>query len=334
MKDPHGKPGIAVLAGGTSTEREVSLSSGKAIADALSKMGYPVQFVDVTSQDIPELSQPFDVFFIALHGGFGEDGTLQKIMEERGLVYTGCGAEASRICIDKVAAKQAFIDAHVQTPPYVLVGKELADEELRLAAGVLGMPLVVKPCREGSSVGVSIARDEASFCEGVRKAGKYSEEVLVEKFIEGKELHVAILGCAALPLIEVRPAREFYDYEAKYLKDSGTQYVSDVDLPPMVYDRVQEAVGCRDFARVDVILPQHGKPYVLEVNTIPGFTEKSLLPMAAAAAGIAFPILCEKIVEYALRRAPAMAGAPSSNGSGAQNGSAQNGAAQNGAAHQ
>ncbi|MFH1549494.1 MAG: D-alanine--D-alanine ligase [Planctomycetota bacterium] len=314
MSVKNGKPGVAVLAGGVSSEREVSLRSGKAVVSALKMMGYPVELVDVTSCDISELDRPFDVFFIALHGGFGEDGSLQKIMEERGLIYTGCDAASSEHCMDKVAAKQAFASVHLNTPPYVLIQGNASNGEIRSAARDISLPAVVKPRSEGSSVGVTIARNAESLRKGIKEAQRYCDTVLVEQYIDGRELHVAVLGCAALPIVEVLPSREFYDYEAKY-GDSGTQYSTSVDLPHMVYDRVQDAglsafkaLGCRDFARVDVMLSKNNRPFVLEVNTIPGFTEKSLLPMAAAAAGIAFPVLCDKIVQYALRRATVASG--------------------------
>lgn len=312
MKEKNGRPSIAVLAGGDSSEREVSLLSGRAISAALSSTGCPVKFVDVVSRDIPELNEPFDVFFIALHGGFGEDGSLQKMMDARGLTYTGCDAESSARCMDKMLTKQFAAAAGVNTPPCVLISKDASPAEIHSAARTLSPHVVVKPPAQGSSLGVSIVKDEEALVDAVAQAGRYGRSVLMEQYIAGRELHVGVLGCEALPIVEVRPEREFYDYEAKY-GDSGTRYVTDVNLPPPVCKKVQDAalavfkaLGCRDFARVDVLLSADNQPCVLEVNTIPGFTEKSLLPMAAAAAGIAFPALCEKIVYRALHRARAV----------------------------
>ncbi len=312
MAEKNAKPTVAVLAGGISSERDVSLRSGRAVAEALAKMSYPVELVDVVSTDIPELDKPFDVFFVALHGGFGEDGALQAMMDDRGLCYTGCGAQSSRTCMDKIAAKQALRSARIATPDFVLVDAAGSDGEILSATEPLGLPVAIKPRAEGSSVGVSIVRDAASIVKGVRETG--DGEALVEEFIDGAELHVGILGEAPLPLIEVRPEREFYDYEAKY-GQSDTRYINDVDLPGDIYDLVQEsglaafrALGCRDFARVDILLAEGRRPVVLEVNTIPGFTERSLLPMAAARAGIAFPLLCEKIIKFALTRRATPAG--------------------------
>ena len=299
---------VAVLAGGDSAEREVSLRSGRAICEALLKMDWRAELVDVTSLDIPQLDDPFDVFFVALHGGFGEDGALQALMEGRNLVFTGCGSCSSRVCMDKAAAKEALSDARIPTAPHVLFRAPLPDKEYLAAVRPLGGRVVVKPVAQGSSVGVSIADDEAAILEGIRRAAEYGD-VLVEKFVAGRELNVGILGAAPLPIVEVCPMREFYDYEAKY-GDSGTQYLTEVGLDDAAYERVQDfglaafrALGCRDFARVDFLLDDKGRPHFIEANTIPGFTERSLLPMAAATAGIAFPVLCDKIARMALARA-------------------------------
>jgi D-alanine-D-alanine ligase len=303
---------IAILAGGFSSEREVSLKSGEAVERGLAKAGYHTTLVDVRGPEIPELALPFDAAFIALHGKFGEDGTLQEMLDAAHLPYTGCGPQASRLAMDKILSKEAFQAHHVSTAPYLVVHKADEPDVVLARATALGWPLVVKPPAEGSSVGVTIARDPAEFAGGVDLVFKNSDVALVEKYIKGRELTVGILGCAALPIVEVVPAREFYDYTAKY-ESNGTQYVTEVDLPSQLKDRAQiaaleafKALGCRDMARVDLILDEKGHVYVLEVNTIPGFTEKSLLPKAAATAGISFEALCDRIIRFALSRASAV----------------------------
>jgi D-alanine-D-alanine ligase len=303
---------IAILAGGFSSEREISLKSGQAIERGLAKAGYRATLVDVTGPEIPELSLPFDAIFIALHGKFGEDGTVQEMLEAAHLPYTGSGPQASRLAMDKLLSKEVFLARHVPTPPYIAAHKSDHPETVTSRADALGWPLVIKPPAEGSSVGITIARDAGEMAAGIDAVFAKSDVALVEKYIKGRELTVGILGCAALPIVEVQPAREFYDYPAKY-ENSGTQYVPNVELPHQLRERVQasaleafKALGCRDVARVDLILDDKGHVYVLEVNTIPGFTEKSLLPKAAASAGISFYALCEQIVKFALARSSAV----------------------------
>lgn len=307
-------PSIAILAGGFSSERDVSLKSGKAVERGLTRAGYRTAFVDVRSPEIPELALPFDAFFIALHGRFGEDGALQQILEDAHLPYPGCGPEASRLAMDKLLSKEAFIRCRVPTAPYKVASKDDDVADVKSSADELGWPVVVKPPAEGSSVGVTVAHDLKQLEDGLRDVFRYSDRALIEKHISGRELNVGVLGCAALPIIEVRPARPFYDYAAKY-QDTGTEYVANPELPEHARDRVQmaglaafKALGCRDFSRVDIMLDEKGHPFVLEVNTIPGFTEKSLLPKAAAAAGISFEALCDRIVRFALERASAVHG--------------------------
>lgn len=307
-------PSIAILAGGFSSEREISLKSGEAIERGLAQAGYRANIIDVRSPEIPELALPFDAFFIALHGRFGEDGTLQQIMEDAHLAYTGCGPEASRLAMDKLLSKEAFIRNRVPTAPFKAASKDDNAADVKSFADELGWPVVVKPQAEGSSVGVAIAHDPGQLDESLKNVFQYSDRALIEKHVKGRELNVGVLGCAALPIIEVRPARPFYDYAAKY-QDTGTEYVANPDLPEYARDRVQmaglaafKALGCRDFSRVDIMLDEKGHAFVLEVNTIPGFTEKSLLPKAAAAAGISFEALCDRIIRFALERASAGAG--------------------------
>ncbi len=289
---------VGVLLGGFSSERDVSLRSGKAVADALTAAGFPTTRIDVTSERLEGLdADAVDVAFLALHGRFGEDGGVQAALEARGLTYTGSGVEASRVAMDKVSSKERFRAAGVPTADWALV----------TYPGHLPMPppVVVKPRAEGSSVGVSIVRAEGEYAAAVAKAVRLGGEALVERFVPGREMTVGILGERRLPVIELRPVREFFDYEAKY-QDARTEYIVDPPLAPKERRAVQEAawaahesLGCRGMSRVDVILGTEG-PVVLEVNTIPGLTERSLLPKSARAAGMEFAALCAEILRLAI----------------------------------
>jgi D-alanine-D-alanine ligase len=295
---------IAVLMGGPSAEREVSLRSGTAVANALTTMGAKVVPMDVHDAGFA-IPADVDVAFLTLHGTFGEDGALQRILEDRGIAYTGSDPEASAIAFDKIAAKQSFLVAGIPTPAYEAfesahaVGRRLAR---------LGFPLVVKPSRQGSSVGISIVQREAELPEACQVAGRYDNRLLAEQFVSGRELTVGILDGRALPVVEIRPKRDFFTYEAKYTKGE-TDYLVPAALDKKIEFqakslalRAHECLGCRDYSRVDLMLSPHGELFVLEVNTIPGFTETSLLPKAARAAGIEFPNLCARLVQLALAR--------------------------------
>lgn len=300
---------VAVLLGGTSSERPVSLRSGGAVASALETLGHEVVRVDVTSESVDALLRPgVEVYFIALHGRFGEDGTLQRLLEERNIRFTGSGSVASATAMDKVSSKEVFLRAGITTPCHVVIatGEDPAavDDKLRS----IGYPLVLKPRAEGSSVGVSIHQNEGTVREGLATALKYGMDILVEQFIAGRELTVSVLEDRPLPIIEMIPRRQFFDYEAKY-EDQETKYIVKPTLTKENEEKVQavalaahKALGCRCFSRVDVMLTARGEAHVLEVNTIPGLTERSLLPKAARAAGIDFPALCMKIVADAMNR--------------------------------
>ncbi|HMP73676.1 MAG TPA: D-alanine--D-alanine ligase [Kiritimatiellia bacterium] len=287
---------VAVLMGGPSEEREVSLASGAAIADALDHAGYQVARIDVTSR---ELVLPSDVeaVFIALHGSYGEDGTVQAILEERGIPFTGSGSMASRIAFDKLASKKRFEEHGLPTPPW---------EELdAMTPRKLPLPVVVKPPRQGSSIGISIARDESAWTAAVADAARYDRTWLVEAFIPGRELTVGIVGDQILPIVEIRAPEGNYSFQAKYTKGM-TEYLAPAPLPEPLAARCQEtalaayrALGARGLGRVDIRLAEDGTPYLLELNSIPGFTPTSLLPKAAAAAGIPFGALCERILNLA-----------------------------------
>ena len=300
---------VTVLLGGPSSEREVSLQSGSAVAAALARRGHRVSRADISPDDLSALERPgIEVVFIALHGSFGEDGRVQQLCEDRGLLYVGCGPRASAVAMDKVAGKQLFRQAHLPTPDWVVIEPALEPARRReLAAGV-GLPCVVKPIDAGSSVGVSIARDASDRDAAVERLLASHGRAMVEAFVAGREMTVGVLDGRPLPVIEIRPARAFYDYFAKY-QDDATQYIVNPEMSPEARRLLAEsalaawrALGCRDMSRVDFILDGEGRAHVLEVNTIPGFTSHSLLPKAAAAVGIGFDQLCDALVRMAWRR--------------------------------
>jgi D-alanine-D-alanine ligase len=248
---------------------------------------------------------------VALHGTFGEDGTIQRMLEDGGVAYTGSGPEASACAFDKIAAKIEFQAAGIPTPKYEVFDRAHTDLS-RLA--ILGFPLVVKPSRQGSSVGISIVQHETHLKEACQIAWHYDNRLLVEQFVAGRELTVGIVDGHALPVIEIQPKHDFFTYEAKYTKGQ-TEYLVPAPLDKnieaevkMLALRANDCLGCRDLARVDLILAESGELFVLEVNTIPGFTETSLVPQAARAAGIEFPDLCARLVQMALARRKSGAG--------------------------
>lgn len=296
---------VGILAGGPSNEREISLRSGNAVYKALVGRGCDAILLDVKN-DIRDIigRKAIDIVFIALHGKFGEDGTVQSILEDMGLPYTGSGVEASRLALDKIAAKDVFKNSGILTPAYDI----FKNGDLRAKPSFFNeWPVVIKPQFEGSSIGLSIADDESSFIAAVNKALEYGDKVLIEEYIDGRELTVGILDGKALPVIEIVTGQGVYDYEAKY-KDPATRYLvpAPIDeglarLAGIMGEKSHRALGCRSFSRVDMMLDKKGKIFVLEVNTIPGMTERSLLPKAAAAAGIDFGALCIKLLEDAAK---------------------------------
>jgi D-alanine-D-alanine ligase len=295
---------IGVLAGGPSSEREISLKSGTAVFRALVDEGFNSIFLDA-NDDICDIikKNKIDVAFIALHGRFGEDGTVQKMLEDLGLPYTGSGVEASRAALDKIASKEIFVRNNIPVPRFAVARN---GEAFPADAEALGWPLVVKPQFEGSSIGLSIVKDSLSLDEALRKAFKYGSSVLLEEYINGRELTVGILDDKPLPVIEIVPKNKVYDYEAKY-ESPDTGYLVPAPIEREVFERAQalgieahKALGCRSMSRVDMIADKAGNLFVLEVNTIPGMTERSLLPKAAAAQGLSFGKLCVKLVENAL----------------------------------
>lgn len=295
---------IGILAGGPSNEREISLKSGRAVHDALTEKGFDAILLDVKDDIYDIISRSaIDMAFIALHGRFGEDGTVQRILEEARIPYTGSGVEASRLALDKIASKEIFLKECIPVPEYTVLEKS---GRRPARCRDLDWPVVVKPQFEGSSIGLSIAEDERSFFKALENAFSYGDRVLVEERIKGRELTVGILGQASLPVVEIVTRQGFYDYEAKY-KDPVTKYLVPAPIDKGIAERAGElglkshrSLGCRSFSRVDMMLDHSGKIFVLEVNTIPGMTARSLLPKAAAEAGIGFTDLCVRILEDAM----------------------------------
>jgi D-alanine-D-alanine ligase len=311
---------VAVLMGGVSSEREVSLRSGKAVVTGLAKLGHEALACEIDSDGFDALDhmpRDVDAIFLALHGRFGEDGEVQRRLQVLGIPYTGSGPEASARAFDKAWTKDILRARGIPVAPDVVIPWPFrardAAAAVRKAADFAPDGLVVKPSREGSSVGVSICKTLPQALRAAWKARTFEQPLLVEKFVKGREVTVAILGGVALPPIEVVPALAFYDYKAKYDASSGTRYrVAPDDLPPGASERAQEvalaahsALGCEDVSRVDIRVDEKGEPFVLEVNTIPGLTATSLLPKAAAASGIGFEELCERLVLRAIQRARA-----------------------------
>ncbi len=337
---------IAVLFGGISTERNVSISGGKAVIEALRSKGHEVVAVDpafgadadkraeaqLTNIEaylsLEELSTfhprslmeciNSDLFddvecaFIVLHGKYGEDGIIQSLLELRGIPYTGSGVKANAIAIDKATTKHLLAVAGIPTPNGILVSPSIADdfETLREIRNELGDKLVIKPNNQGSTIGITMIMtgNIDDIANGIKTAGKYCSDVLIEQFIDGREITVGIVGDEALPVIEIIPESGFYDYKHKYSK-GHTEYVCPADISDDVAEfamglalTAHNIVGCSGFSRVDMRLTFEGQPVVLEVNTIPGFTATSLVPKAAKEVGYDFPELCEKIIELAIQQ--------------------------------
>ncbi len=345
MYNPKDFGRIAVLAGGPSSERAISIKSGRAVYKALKEAGCDAIWVNLDGRGVNPVRplkahrlkyrrwhsvrhrhtrQKFekslksvgglngvkriisklspDIAFLALHGRFGEDGTVQKALEEMSLPYTGSGIKASKAALDKITAKNIFEKHGIPIPPY-----KVFDRHTIKKAKDLLYPLVVKPQNEGSSIGLSIVKKEGEFAAACKTAFKYSDKIIVEQFIAGREITVGILDERALPVVEIIPGRDFYDFYAKY-KDRNTEYVVPAPLARHIYKKAErlglaahKALKCRDFSRVDMILGKNGKIFVLEVNTIPGLTTRSLLPKAAGSIGITFSELCIKFLELALK---------------------------------
>ncbi len=318
---------IAVLMGGLSSEREVSLASGKEVARALREVKHDVVEIDVRDElDASRAASPSsnnkalagfvtnpdiascDVVFVALHGGAGEDGTVQALLDVMGKPYTGSGMLASALAMDKVLSKRVFEQAGVMTPAWRSVERaNLANVEAAVA-DLGGPPVVTKPRNQGSTIGISIVKEEAELKTAVESSLKYSPDVLVEKYIAGREMTVGVLGDSPLPVIEIAANKGFYNYECKYTRGKS-KYIVPAKIPANQSKEAQEAalkayrvLGCQDFARVDFRLSREGELHCLEVNTVPGMTGTSLVPMAARAKGMPFPQLVDEICRLALSR--------------------------------
>jgi len=294
---------ITVMLGGPSAEREVSLRSGGAVAQALRSLGHDVTELDPKLPDwkLPPKTQ---VVFLALHGTYGEDGTVQARLDELGVPYTGCGPEASRIAFDKVLTKQRCLEAGIPTARFTVIETEGASWPMGWQP-----PVVLKPVRQGSSVGLQFVERVSDWSKALAEAMLFDNRVLMEEKIVGRETTVGILDGTPLPLVEVRPKQGVYDYVTKYTS-GASEYLCPAPFDAETTERIQSAalaafksIGGRDYARVDVMVRATGEPVVLEVNTLPGMTETSLLPKAAAAAGLSYADLCQRMVDLALRRA-------------------------------
>jgi D-alanine-D-alanine ligase len=317
---------IAVFMGGPSSEREISLASGEAVLAALKQEGLNARGFDLRSEkDIIDIldKESIDCAFIALHGRFGEDGTLQRILSERGVAYTGSREQASRLAIDKVASREIFQTQGVPCPASLILNKALPSGKQVLSkdADILsispfdlrkghldfikGFPLVVKPACQGSSIGLSLVEDERHFTQAVELAFTYDERVILEEYLPGDEITVGIFEERPLPIVQICPTNKFFDFQAKYEK-GRTEYIVPAPLKEALYNQAQkyallahQALDCFCFSRVDMIISR-GVSYVLEVNTIPGMTATSLLPKAAKAAGISFSELCLRIIRASI----------------------------------
>jgi D-alanine-D-alanine ligase len=331
---------ITVLMGGTSAERNVSLASGVRVADALRRAGHKVTAVDTargllsdaaerklresavgtlppSTEELERMAREalpqtvrvlpkrgdVDVVFLALHGGHGEDGTIQALLDLTGVPYTGSGHLASALAMDKDLSKHLFRRADVQTADWVMLSN---DDPGSFSVEHLGLPLIVKPSKQGSTVGLTLVKDRGELPASIAEAFRYDDEVMLEQFIAGREFTVGILGEDALPVGEIIPKHEIYDYECKYTAGMA-QEIFPASISEAWRDRLQDqarrafkALKLRGYARIDFRMTEDGEPYCLEANTLPGMTQTSLIPQAAAAAGISFPELCDRIVQLAL----------------------------------
>lgn len=308
---------VAVLKGGASLERQVSLRSGARIAEALRVCGHEVVEIDVDQGLVLGLrdAQP-DAAFIALHGRGGEDGTVQELLEIVGIPYTGCGVLSSSLTMDKALTKLLLQKHGVPTPRFVSFGESAfkslgASDALDQIESLFGFPVVVKPARQGSALGVNFAANESELPPAILSAFSYDESLLIEEFIKGREIAVSVLDGEALPAVEaIVRGGNFFDFESRY-EIGNTDYVCPAEIDATLARRLAaiavetfQLLDCHGFARVDFIVPEEGEPQVLEVNAIPGLTQTSLMPMAAEAAGISFEQLAERLLATSQSRQP------------------------------
>ncbi|MBP7215712.1 MAG: D-alanine--D-alanine ligase [Candidatus Omnitrophica bacterium] len=304
---------VGVLMGGPSSEREVSLKSGKAVLEALKHAGVSAVPLEITSDNTKHnyafiRSQHIDCAFLALHGIFGEDGQIQQILHDLGIPFTGSGVAASRLAIDKVASRKIFQIHGLSVPRYSVVNRLAFSHPWQISSS-MALPAVVKPATHGSSIGLSIVDEKKDLLRAARNAFVYDETILIEEYLRGREFTVGILDDVALPVVEIIPTKRFFDFEAKY-QYGLTRYEVPARLEPAVTKALQRAglaahrlLGCSGCSRVDFILKDNVEPVVLEVNTIPGFTQTSLLPKAAKHEGIDFTQLCLRLLALAYEQA-------------------------------
>lgn len=301
---------IGVLMGGFSSERDISIRSGLAIYQALQELGYNSALIDVGRDIVHVLKkEKIKIAFLALHGGIGENGAIQGMLEVLGIPYTGSGVLASALAMDKEASRKIFLYHGLSVPPFVIVTRKEKNSSLLTPHSLpdFDMPWVIKPAHEGSSVGVSIVREEGALTGALEKAFQFGRRAIIERFIPGKEIHIGILSNRVLGGVEIMPSLEFYNYEAKYT--SGlTEYIIPPEIDPQVYEKTKAsalkahmAIGCSGATRVDLKIDEGGTPYVLEINTLPGMTGTSLLPKIAQAGGMSFKELIEEILRLAVK---------------------------------
>jgi D-alanine-D-alanine ligase len=297
---------IGVLLGGLSSEREISLRSGRAVAEGLRKKGYQVVEIEANTS-LPEKlrSEGVEVAFLALHGRYGEDGTVQGLLEMMQIPYTGSGVLSSALCMDKILSKRLLQDRGFLTPPFrdLDIHRTTPKEFVRTSA--FSFPVVVKPSREGSTVGITIVNEASALEKAILAAAEFDSRILVEEFVSGKEVTAGLLNGEPLPLIEIAPKSGFYDYQSKYTK-GATDYILPARISESLTVEIQkitleiaDELGCEGFSRADYIIDGDDRPFFLEINTIPGMTETSLIPKAAAHAGLSFEDLVEKILDSA-----------------------------------
>ena len=299
MSDDFGK--VAVLMGGDSNERAVSLLSGEAVLHALKRLGIDAEAFDPSSRDINEI-QSYNRAFIALHGRGGEDGSMQAFLKSKNIAYTGSDSLSSAIGMDKLKTKLLWRSLNISTPDFLQVTEKTSYEEIMSAIGV---PFFIKPSNEGSSIGIDKIKNEKQYQDAFLKTSKIDANVIVEKFVDGEEFTVAIVNDKTLPVIKIKPSNEFYDYQAKYIKDD-TQYICPSGIEKQKEVSISKEalqafkiIGCSSWGRVDFMMDKQGRHYFIEVNTSPGMTSHSLVPMAAKEAGINFDQLVLEILKTA-----------------------------------
>ncbi len=302
---------IGVLMGGCSSEREISLRSGQAVADALSQEGHRVLPLDITTDDVAGIirqiqATPLDIAFIALHGRLGEDGVIQGILEKLEIPYTGSGVKANQVAFNKILTQKALRAAGLPVAAHYCITDGKSMDFKTVWEHIKSTPLVVKPACEGSSIGVHMVRHPSEWEQAFKNALSYGPQIIIEEFIKGREFTAGIFEGEALPLVEICPNSNFFSFSAKYQK-GASQYICPAEIPENLTRKIKELslsaaeiLGCEEFSRVDLRVDDNGQPFILEVNTIPGFTGTSLFPKAAREAGYSFVQVCEKLLNLAL----------------------------------